>query len=653
MNYRNKFYPHLLFSLVTVFSAFGEINGVAGNAPSPDTARLSTADPLDTIIVTAARREQPAQWISDDHALINVENALAVTSKSSTELIASKVPAWISDYGSGGLKDIGLRGAGSERTLILVDGKRVGTNENDIGDIPSNIIKKIEIVEGGQSALYGMDAIGGVVNIITKRPLSEKPSLGLSSSIASFEPRTGGPRLNAQRYDLSTGFRRAGISSFTSGNWQTSDGRYGFNGLDGSATIREHNGFSDWGIYQKLGYEGKDMSATASGSYCDRDIQSPGSIEWPPSLAVTRKKIGFGTLDGGWKASDILKLNLTTSGSWENLGYKDPNPEGPQKSEHIWGSQSLALIQEFTLGRQSLTTGTEFLRQTVESNEISNHMALQGGVFASGVLQQSFSICTIREIPSVRIDYSTIFNSAVAGKLGVIAGWDLLLSPSLFVNISNSFRSPTFRDLYWPKSDYMAGNPDLKAEDGVSGDAGVQVGHSWHTLKINGRGSFFLMKIDDMIIWGPDQTGFWAPQNVDAGIKGVKLGMGMYYAKSWNADMEFCYNSARNLKNDSVLIYRPKYCLTGSIQRSGSRISAGTSCRYTSSVFTNPENTETLPQSFVLDANIGYRILSIGSGSEGVRLVYDVLNVFNEKRMLNQGYPLPGREHRLSVKVSF
>jgi outer membrane cobalamin receptor len=322
MKYRNRFYPHLLISLAIIFSAYGEINDIAGNAPLPDTAQLSTADPLDTIIVTAARREQSAQWMSDDHALINVENAQAFTSKSSTELIAAKVPAWISDYGSGGLKDIGLRGAGSERTLILVDGKRVGTNENDIGDIPSNIIKKIEIVEGGQSALYGMDAVGGVVNIITKSPFSEKPSLGLSSTVASFEPQTGGPRLNAQRYDLSTGFRRAGISSLTSGNWQASDGRYGFTGLDGNATMREHNGFSDWGIYQKLGYEGEELSATASGSYCDRDIQSPGSIEWPPSLAVTRKKIGFGTVDGGWRASDILKLKVNASGSLENLVKK-------------------------------------------------------------------------------------------------------------------------------------------------------------------------------------------------------------------------------------------------------------------------------------------------------------------------------------------
>jgi vitamin B12 transporter len=660
MNYQGTFYPHLILCLFAVVSVQGEINNSADQAPliagldgTSDSSPLAAVDPLDTIIVTAARREQAAQWISDDHSLINVENSREFTSKNSAELIATKVPGWISDYGSGGLKNISLRGAGSERTLILVDGKRVGTNENDIGDIPSNIIKKIEIVEGGQSALYGMDAIGGVVNIITKRPLSEKPFVDLSATTSSFEPQGGHPHLNAQHYDLSSGFKREGISSLTSGNWQSSDGRYSYPGLDGSGTMREHNGFSDWGLYQKIGYEHDGLSATASGSYCDRDIQSPGSLELPSDLAVTRKKIGFGALDGGWKASEVLQLKVNISASYENLVYNDPNPSWPQKSDHFLGNQSLALIQEFSHGRQSLTTGAEFLRQTVESNEIGNHAAVQGGVFASGVLQQTFSSWTIREAPSVRFDYSTIFNSAVAGKLGIIAGGDYPLSPSLFVNLGNSFRSPTFKDLFWPKSDYMAGNPDLKAEHGLSGDAGMQVRHSWSILEVSGRGSLFMMRLRDMIIWGPDQNGFWSPHNVESGIDGLNLGVSMKYAKSWDTDIKFSRNNAKNLKNDSVLIYRPKYCLTGSVLRSGCGLSTGASCRYTSKVFTNPENTGTLPPSMVLDANIGYKILSIGSGSEGVRLVYDILNVLDEKRMTNQGYPLPGREHRLSMKVSF
>jgi vitamin B12 transporter len=639
------------------------------NATKPDTVSLADSGHPYTIVVTATRREQPSEWVSDDHSVIDVDNLRQSTSKSVTELLSTHVPARFSDYGGGGLKTISLRGAGSERTLLLVNGRRTGTDDDDVGDIPPEIIQKIEVVEGGQSALYGMDAVGGVVNIITKQPPPEKPFGTLSTTLSSFEPNADRLHLNTMEHNFTTGMTSGRIQWLGGANWQSSDGRYTYRDLNGTYQLRENNGFTNWGIYQRLGYDRNGVALDVSASYSDHDIGSPGTVE-SPIRATTRKKSGVLAAEGSWEINKLLKLKLNASYERDSIHYIDPDTHYlmsgnviydsivPQNSRHVWDRGDVQCIQEFTLDKQLLNTGMQFIRQAVESNEIGSHNMEQGGVFANGILEQSFADFVIRETPALRYDYSSIYNGTLNGRFGAIGILQVPFEPSMFVNFGSSYRSPPFDYLYWPQDAFAVGNPDLKPERGIDFDGGAQCRYDIGKTRITARASFFYMKLSDMMIWQPrgsDSTDMvWTIKNIEkASIKGAKVNMSFRYLKAWDGSFDFVYNNARNLNSKTVLIYRPKYIGTFSSQWSGSRLTAGISCRFTGRVYTDELNTDSLPSTLTFDANIGYKILALGPRDEGVRVVYDILNITNEKLSTNEGYPLPGREHRVSLKMNF
>jgi outer membrane receptor for ferrienterochelin and colicins len=610
---------------------------------------------LDPIVITATRREQPGQWVSDDHNVININRTQLSTSQTIPELLANSVPAQISDYGSGSSKNISLRGAGSERTLVLMDGKRIGTTDGDLGDISTETIEKIEIVEGGQSALYGMDAIGGIINIITKRSNSEKLSGNLSMAFSSFEPTTrkSGIHVNGKKMGFDIGKKFNRVEWLTGVNWQSSDGRFEYTDTNKIYRFRENNGFTNWEAYQKLRYEKDSLSLGAFARYCDRDIDNPSQMT-TPSLANTKKKIGALSLDGSWALKKFLKLKLNSSYAHDNIHFVDPNPFWPQESKHARTREDLEFIQEFTLGRQMVNTGIEIFNDAIESNEIGNHSARQVGIFTNCIFSQSTPRYIFQATPAIRLDHSTLFNTTINGKIGVITSCKMVSRPSLFINVGSSFRSPSFNDLYWPQDAYTVGNPNLKPEKSKNWDAGFQLQGAFERMETNGRFTYFNMQLNDMILWEPNTTGIWSPKNIAAAkIDGFKIDVAFNYLKIWDFEFDFANNNAHDRSSNKILIYRPKYIITCSSQRFGNWFNAGISFRYSSKVYTNELNTSFLPSHILLNINAGFKILSRGASREGLWLVYDILNVTNQERSTNEGYPLPGREYRMSLKMKF
>ena len=228
-----------------------------------------------------------------DHTVIDVQHTSQNTGKTLIELLNENVPAWISDYGGGAAKTISLRSAGDSRTLILVDGMRLASTGNDaggdLGDISPEIVKKIEIVEGGQSALYGMDAMGGVVNIITKRPQSEKVTGNVSASMSSYEPEHGSPTVNTADYSLSLG-QKTGMFEWLSGAAaKISDGAFDYQDATGNWALRTNNGFNEWNIFQRLALCRDNFSLGLTGNYASRMIENPGSTSYSDPATTPEK----------------------------------------------------------------------------------------------------------------------------------------------------------------------------------------------------------------------------------------------------------------------------------------------------------------------------------------------------------------------------
>src|SRR6266404_2851922 len=148
------------------------------------------AEPLQEIIVTGSRIAAPNE-VSTSPIQVLDSNYLKVTGKSDVTDFISQLPqVFTNDLGqdlgngtsglttAGGVATADLRGLGPARTLVLVDGRRLGVGSPntaiaqpgpDLDQIPVGLIDRVEVVTGGASAAYGSDAIAGVVNFIMKR----------------------------------------------------------------------------------------------------------------------------------------------------------------------------------------------------------------------------------------------------------------------------------------------------------------------------------------------------------------------------------------------------------------------------------------------------------------------------------------------------
>lgn len=140
-------------------------------------AQSEEATRLDEVVVTAAGRAQQVQDAPASITVITRETLEQSPYRQITDALLD-VPGVTITPGEGNSRDISIRGMGSAYTLILVDGKRLNSRESRTngGNIaeggllpPAEMIERIEIVRGPMSSLYGSDAMGGVINVITRR----------------------------------------------------------------------------------------------------------------------------------------------------------------------------------------------------------------------------------------------------------------------------------------------------------------------------------------------------------------------------------------------------------------------------------------------------------------------------------------------------
>ncbi len=152
--------------------------------PSPTATSSATSTPnpsptpkaLQAIVVTAQRHPTPIDATSRQTWVISsgdLERLGALTAADALRFVPGTV---VQQYGAdGSLGTVALRGASSSQTLVLIDGQpanEADTGVFDFSSLPANVIDRIEVVQGGSSTLYGSAAMGGVINILTKRPMS-------------------------------------------------------------------------------------------------------------------------------------------------------------------------------------------------------------------------------------------------------------------------------------------------------------------------------------------------------------------------------------------------------------------------------------------------------------------------------------------------
>ena len=193
---------------------------------------------IEDVVISATRSEALSRKLPSSTYVVNKEQIKLNCGSSLASAMQGASGLFLKSYGGvGSLQTISLRGMSPEHTAILIDGIRVNNAQNgliDLGVFSSSNIERIEVLKGGSSSLYGTDAVGGVINIITKNPI-ENGQCFLSSAVGSY---------NYHRFEQSVALKQNdNVSYQISLRNESGKGNYDFHFNNGiaSKTLQRNN----------------------------------------------------------------------------------------------------------------------------------------------------------------------------------------------------------------------------------------------------------------------------------------------------------------------------------------------------------------------------------------------------------------------------
>lgn len=460
---------------------------------------------LDTVQVTANRTEEPVADALASVTIISREDIELAQAPDLINLLSRQAGVDVARTGGPGqASTLFLRGTNSSHTLVLVDGVRVNAASQGIIDfahIPLSQIERIEIVRGPRAALWGSDAIGGVLQIFTRDPSKGFFEARLGSRQLAGATAGGGIARDGSSIGLSVGSER--LEGFSATNQRT----YGYDpDLDG---YRNQN----FALRGKALLGSQTLSVTGLVTDADVDFDAGTGVPGEGHTAALNRVFGLG-LSG--PVSDRWTQALTLGRSSEDLDTPAYDSRFGSTRDSLDWVNSLALHDD-----QSLGFGLNWSRETGYSDE-----SLQGfekdrrNSAAFVTWQGGFGAYALDA--SLRHDQNSQFGGANTGNLAL--GWHAGDSFRLRASWGQGFRAPNFNELYYPGFDVgggvklYAGNPGLQPEHSRSAELGMD--WQWGGAQSLGL-SAYRTRISDLIAF--DGLLFTAINIRSAAIDGVEL----------------------------------------------------------------------------------------------------------------------------------
>ncbi len=464
---------------------------------------------IDTIFVTASRATSHLAKASVSARIIPEEIILYRTLGDASSLFANEAGIDLRRYSFlKGISSLSIFGSSSQQVLVLIDGLPFyspSTGLPDLGLIPVFALKRVEIGKGPHSHLYGANALGGVVNFISKSPLEEKTKrlnfntgllYGSSHTISLF-----------QNYNLNLRDRLG----FTFGcHREESEG-------ERSNSDCKSIGFSLATSYLEnfscnLSYEAKEIGVP--GPKPPVDFLPPYGDTTSTSL-YDRQKDNLYRMSAKishW-LNDFLKISFSPYTNWQKTSYlwvdQFSVDTAIYSDTHQIKTFGGNLVLNLSSEEKGFATGLDFRFDDFLSHShfydeeiwqyrdtTYNPRGKNLGLFLESYFGKNFSFS-----PSFRYDYSSLFGGFLSPSFGM--NYFLPLGGKLRFSLAQGYRAPTFNDLYWPR----AGNLELRPERGFTGQLGFDTSFASFT--------FFFRKSKDLIAWLPDTAGLWRPTNVD------------------------------------------------------------------------------------------------------------------------------------------
>lgn len=630
-----KLYLLLFMLLFATFStiAFGEDNVIE----------------LDEIIVSATRTNSSLDKVSVSSSIISEKQIETSNSNDLSDLLNTTNIVQTIDYGTGSLSSISLRGSTASQVLVLVDGKRLNEARNggvNLDLIPVSNIKRIEIIRGGQSAIYGADAVGGVVNIITKTPRNS--SVKLSSNLGSY---------GLQSYGIEASQRLGSFGGLLSLSRTTSKSDFPFTNKFGEELIRENADYAKRNAFAKLTWNVSPLAILdISANHFYSDASTPGMMGYYTPNAKEKDKTNDFSLDFKHEITPMASYKIIAYNRDTFMRYINPTYPYPSDDTHKVNSKCAELqLNFFGKTNYPIIGGVLFLNENVDSTAVGDRERQTYSGYIQQEISKEFSQKILKRIslfPAIRWDHYSDFEAGISPKIGFLASLSDIVN--LKMNVGKSYRAPTLNDLYWPSSTTTSGNPDLKPEKSNDADIGIQVNLSGKTgISLFRFGtSYFQNNITDGIQWSPTQNDKWIPLNIsEIKTKGIENDMRCQFSILGIPDLLSLNTNYTFLDSKDMLdrqtIYRPKHSFGYTIRIGNEWLWFQTQGLYQSKRYYTAANTKWLEPFMKHDFQIGIERRTWKDSRAG--LIFELKNAFNTNYQLMSDYPMPGRE--LSFKA--
>jgi len=621
----------------------------AGLVASPSFA-TSNMDTLDQIIVTGSRAPISAGDIGSAVTIITRQDIDRRQVRYVSDLLRAVPGFSVSHTGVVGAQtQVRVRGSEANQVLVLIDGVRA--NDPATGDefrwefLATANIERIEIVRGPQSALWGSDAIGGVVHIITK---SGRDAPGVGGYLEAGSENTLNAAMNG-----------------------------GFGGDTWSVVV---------GVEQ-LATDGSNISR--SGSENDDSDITTGSLNarFKPSDRIA-VQLGLRTVDAysQFDAVDFVETGLPTDsdvatdtaqrlaqlgvtlGSSENrvrhhlnARYFDSDnrdlTDGFAAASSTSDRLNLGYQADIRIGKNLLAIALEHEKTNFEQRgEIvwgDPNQDQEMDVMSVVTDFQGRATDNVTYLLSARFDDNSDFDNVVTGRASI--AWDVSDATTLRANIGTGQKTPTFIERFGYFPGQFKGNPALKPEQSLSYDIGLdQRIAASAVIQI----AVFEQEIEDEIdgfIFDPD-TLLYTADNLSTTSKrsGVELGARWTVSEQLDLTMNYTYTDAT--ENGAIELRRPRHA--GSMQANYSFMSArghialaadygGTRRDMFFPPWPNPSELVTLGNYWLLDLTAQFQL------TESVRLFARASNLLDTDYEQVYGYRTPGRAAYAGVQVNF
>lgn len=536
-----------------------------------------------------------------------------------------------------------LRINGDDRVVVLLDGRRMnsdmgtgyGRTNVNLTTFPTvKNIDRIEVVKGNGSALYGSDAVGGVVNIITKKGTKNQSTLDVSAG-----------SWGTQSYNLTN----EGVHNKTS--WFVSAGYdkrnyLKYNGAGGNAK-QDNTDFRDNTLTLRVDQKINDKSSLRFDyNHKSLDGKLPGALSYPSPTNLQR-------LTNDWAVTYNFKENTDTPAY---IRYYDNYMTTFNESRFYSRTKGVEFQDTWNIAsNQKLTGGLEW-RESNSSNSsrgYNDKVIVNQAAYLEDIIKIGKKLTVT---PGIRLDNNSRFGFHKSPKVAV--NYEASKQTNFFASWGRVFSAPQVEDMYYSVyyPDYyygMYGNPDLKPETGYSETIGMTHNFNDNTSV---SVSLFRSEIHDAIRWYSDAFYNWYVGNLNSEKKsGIDITFQQKVNAAWSYDLGYSYIKTEtdtgngqglvtDIKNSQPNGYRAGIHYAKNAWKANLQMTAGTGRNTT--VYSH--------SSYVIwDGSVSY------DATKDTTLYFKMNNITNrqyETYASGYGigdYPMPGRYFQFGVKYTF